>query len=84
MPMSHGDVVTVDLGDDTTMTLVLEERVYPDPTYGQWDAGWLAYRPADIDDENADTFFVSVETAVPRVYGPDDDGHARRLVGQIG
>jgi hypothetical protein len=77
-----GDVVTVETHDDTTFALVLEDRVLVDPTYGQWESGWLAYRPKDKGNADAEVFFLSDGDRF-LVYGPDDDGHARNCVGWL-
>lgn len=51
---SAGDIVGIG-----ALTLVLEERVYPDPSAGQWEDGFLAYPVGTDDDFDAPRYFVS-------------------------
>lgn len=49
------------------MQATVDERVYPDRTCGQWEAGWVVFHPRDHDRE----WFLS-ETGQVYAIGTDE------------
>ena len=59
-----GSTIRAMIGTDI-ISITLDDRVYPDRTCGQYDAGWWAYR-ADTDPDVPEDphYFVSVDGVV--------------------
>lgn len=51
-------------------TLRVDEVVYPDRTCGQWEGGWLVFRPGQEDDPDGELYFIS-ETGVVWIYASE-------------
>jgi hypothetical protein len=63
--MNVGDIVTVTPLDGTEpFALRLEDRVFPDRTCGQYEAGFWAFRPGDEENADAPEYFVSLDNGV--------------------
>ena len=54
MNYKRGDTISVHLDGNKTADLQVEERVYSDRTYGQYESGWRCY-----DLNNDKEYFVS-------------------------
>lgn len=45
--------------DGRVDTLAIDEVVYPDRTCGQYEGGWLVYRPGQEDNPDGEMYFIS-------------------------
>ena len=80
MNPSTGDTVTVTPTDGDEFPLILDDRVYPDRTVGQFDSGWYAFAPGTEDDADSPGWFVSWDG---NVYGPDASDDLRDRIGVV-
>lgn len=68
--MQLGDKVTIAVGHETIPVLI-DDRVYYDPTYGQYDSGWIVFA------EDNREWFLS-ESGDVWTYS-DDESHSERV-----
>jgi hypothetical protein len=58
--MDTGDHITIRLNTgQIVQDVVLDDRVYPDATYGQYDSGWWAFVAGTENDDDDYPYFIS-------------------------